>query len=48
MGKYLRHANNAIHGCADFMAHVGEKLGFGRVGLVCLKLGGSQLIIERC
>ena len=27
--KQFGHANNAVHGCADFMAHVREKFAFG-------------------
>src|SRR5690242_7235875 len=37
------HANNAIHGGADFMAHVGEKLRLGSIG----GLGGFFRLSQR-
>ena len=31
--QQFRHAQNAVHGRADFVAHVGQELALGRVGL---------------
>ena len=35
------HADHSVHGCPDLVAHVGEKLAFGLVGVVG---GNGQLI----
>ena len=33
------HADDAVHGCSNLMAHVGQKLAFGDAGRFCCILG---------
>ncbi len=39
----LRHAEDAVHGRADFVAHVGQEVALGAVGLFGRKFGFDQL-----
>ena len=44
--QQLIHADNAIHGRTDFVAHIGEKLALGSVGCFCSFLGLLQSLFE--
>src|SRR5687767_5374509 len=41
----LRHPDNAVHGSADLMAHVGQKLALGLAGAFGHQLGAAELAI---
>ena len=42
--QQLGHAEHAVDGCADLVAHIGQELRLGEIGLFSGKLGGAQFI----
>ena len=42
--RQLGHAKHTIHGRADLMAHIGQKIGLGTVGQFGAELGTLQLL----
>ena len=38
----IGHAHDAVHGRADFVAHIGQENAFGGIGRLCLVLGLAQ------
>ena len=42
----MRHADDGVHGGADFVAHVGQEIALGAAGGVCRLLGFAQLLLD--
>ena len=49
IGHQIRHAYNAVHWRTDFMAHIGQKRGFGTIGTFSVFLCSFQgfLVVHR-
>ena len=45
LGKQLRETDDSVQGCAQFVAHAGEKLIFEAIRLFYLEIAGLQLLI---
>ena len=42
----MGHADNGIHGRADLMTHVGQKIAFGPVGFISDLFGFEEFILH--
>jgi len=45
-GQQFAHADDAVHGGADFVAHGGQKLTLGPIGVIGSLAGGQQLFLH--
>jgi hypothetical protein len=46
--RQVRHADDGVHGRADFVAHVGQKVGLERGGFLRHFLGAAQFLLHAC
>ena len=44
--RQMRHADDAVHGSADFMAHVGQEIGFDLGGFFGHLFGSTQFFSQ--